>query len=149
EHGMGPIIGPVHDGLVGPLEVEGVDERLTQALVLELLAPRIEEPALRARGRVVANDIAPDPSVPHRRKVVARRPDAGRELLAEQVALAGESFEGDIAVAVELIPDDVEIVGSARYRQTATPPVLDAVVLDIAPGLEPSDLVGTAAQRRF
>ena len=50
---MGALIGAVHDGLVGPFEIEGVDQRLAQARVLELLAPRVEEPALRARRRLV------------------------------------------------------------------------------------------------
>src|SRR4029078_13526768 len=114
---MGPIIRPVHNGLVRPFEVKGVDEGFTQALVLELLASRGEEPALRAGGRIVANDIALDASISHRRKVVARCPYARGELFAEQIAFAGKSFEGDIAVAVEFVPDDVEIVSSARHRQ--------------------------------
>src|SRR6185295_16917876 len=141
--------GPIHDRLVGPFEIEGVDEGFPQAPVLELLPPGVEEPALRARGRVVANDVALDAPVPHRRKVIARRPDARGELLAEQIAPAGEAFEGDIAVAVELVPDDVEIVGPARNRQIGAPPVLDTVILDKAPGIEPSDLVRTAAERRL
>src|SRR6185369_17132387 len=70
-------------------------------------------------------------------------------LFAEQIALAGKSFEGDIAVAVEFVPDDVEIVGSARHRQAGAPPVLDTLVLNKAPGIEPSDLVRTAAERRL
>src|SRR2546430_17494581 len=34
---MRPLIGPVHDHLVGPFEIESVDEGLAQALVLEFL----------------------------------------------------------------------------------------------------------------
>ena len=50
---MRPFIGPVHDLLVGPFEIERIDEGLAQALVLEFLPARVEEPALRARWRVV------------------------------------------------------------------------------------------------
>src|SRR5262249_59917303 len=55
KHRMGPLIGPVHDLLVGPFEIEGIDERFAQPLVLELFTPGIEEPALRARRRIVVD----------------------------------------------------------------------------------------------
>ena len=47
EHRERAFVGAVHDVLIGPLEVEGVDHGLAQFHVLELVAPRIEEPALR------------------------------------------------------------------------------------------------------
>ena len=50
---MRPLIGPVHDHLVGPFEIESVDEGLAQALVLEFLPSGVEEPALGARRRIV------------------------------------------------------------------------------------------------
>src|SRR5215216_4434329 len=56
EHRMGALIRPVHDGLVGPFEIENVDERFAQAGVLEFLAARIDEPTLRARRRVVGQN---------------------------------------------------------------------------------------------
>src|SRR5262245_10981679 len=142
---MGALIGPVHQVLVGPFEIEGVDEGLTQALVPELLPPRIEEPALRARRGIVGDDVALDAALADRRKVVARRPDARGELLAEQVALAGEAFEGDVAIAVELVAYDVEIVETARHRQIHAPPILDPLVFDITADLEAAHLVGAAA----
>src|SRR5438128_9580304 len=37
-----------------------------------------------------------DAAIASRRKVIARRPDARGELLAEEIALAGETLEGDI-----------------------------------------------------
>ena len=73
---MRPLIGPVHDHLVGPFEVECIDEGLAQTLVLEYLPSRVEEPALRARRRIVWNHIALDATVAEGRKVVACRPDA-------------------------------------------------------------------------
>src|SRR5207249_9329212 len=84
-----------------------------------------------------------------RREIVARRPDARGEFFAEQIVLAGKPLEGDIAVAVELVAQDVEIAGPDRDRQVVAPPVLDTLVFDEAPGLEPADLVLPGAERRL
>src|SRR5262245_41882828 len=110
---MGAFVTPVHQGLVGPFEIERITEGFAQSLVLELGAPGIEEPALRPRRRIVGDDVLLDASIPDRRKVVARRPDARGEFLAEEIALAGEAFEGDIAVAIKFVADHVEVVLSA------------------------------------
>src|SRR3977135_3344322 len=107
---MGALIGPVHDVLVGPFEIEGENERLAHALVLELLAPRVEEPALRTRGRLVGDDIALDAAVLDRRSIIAGRPDTRGEFLAEQVVLAGKTFVGNVAVAAEFEAHGVEII---------------------------------------
>ena len=112
------------------------------------VAPRVDEPALRARRRVVGQHVALDAAVLDRREIVARRPGARGELLAEQIALGGEAFEADLAVAIVLEAHDVEIVLAARDRQIGAPPVLDALVFDEAAGLEASDLVGARAERR-
>ena len=96
-------------------------------------------------GSIVALDAA----VLDRREIVARRPDARGELLAEQIALGGEAFEADVAVAIEFVAHDVEIVLPARDRQVGAPPVLDALVFDVAAGLEAADLVGAGAERRL
>src|SRR5258708_5402571 len=45
---MGARIGAVHDGLVGPFEIKGQDQRLAHARVLEFVAGGIDEPALRS-----------------------------------------------------------------------------------------------------
>src|SRR5207247_3746002 len=110
--------------LVGPFEIERINEGLAQPLVLELLAPGIEEPALRARRRIIGDDVLLDAPVTDRRKVVARRPDARGKFLAEQIGFAGETFEGDVAIAIELVAHDVEIVVPARDRKIGAPPVL-------------------------
>ena len=146
---MGALVAVVHQVLVGPFEIEGIDEGFAQAAVLELFSPGVEEPALRTRGRIVGEDIALDAAFAHRRKVVTRRPDAGGEFFAEEIGLAGEALEGDVAIAVELVAHHVEIVLPAPDRQIGTPPVLDSVVFDEAAGLETADLVGTAAKRRL
>src|SRR5438477_1839214 len=139
---MGTVEGAVHDVSVGPLEIEGVDERLAHALVLELVAARVDEPALRARGRLVGNDVALDAAVLERGEIVARRPDARGVLLAEEIILRGEAFVGDVAVAVIFEANIVEIVLADADRQLLAPPVLHALVIDEAPRLEPADLVG-------
>src|SRR5262249_4168694 len=100
KHGGGALVGPGHDGLFGPFEVEGANESLAQALVLEFVATRIQEPTLRTGGCLVANDILFHASVAERRKIVARGPNARGELLAEEIALAGEALERHVAVAV-------------------------------------------------
>src|SRR6185436_8144404 len=82
-----------------------------------------------------------------RREIVARRPDARGELLAEQIAAAGEALERDVAVAIEFVAQHIEIVCADADRQVGAPPVLDAVVLDKATGLEAPDLVGAGAER--
>src|SRR5437763_7604259 len=100
---MDPLIGAVHDGLVGPLEIEGIVQRFAQAPVLELGAPGVEVPALRARGCVVGQNILLYAAFLDGGEIVARRPDARGEFLANEVVLAGERLTGDIAVAVEFV----------------------------------------------
>ena len=145
----GALIGSVHDVPVGPFEIEGIDQGFAQAAVLELLAPRVDEPALRSRGGLVGQLLALHAAVPDGRKIVTRRPDPRGELLAEQIALGGEALERHVAVAVELEAHDVEIVLPARDRQVGAPPVLDPLVLDEAAGLEAPDLVGARAERHL
>src|ERR1700732_734974 len=100
---MSARIGAIHDGLVGPFEIERIDQRLAHARILEPVAARVDEPALRAGRRVVRQRFALDATVLDGGKVITRVPDPRGELLAEQIVLAGEAFEGDIAVAIELV----------------------------------------------
>ena len=88
ERRMGARIGAVHDGLVGPFEIERLDQRLAHPRILELVAAGIDEPALRARRRFVGQCLALDAAVLDRRKIIARRPDPRGEFLAEQIVLA-------------------------------------------------------------
>src|SRR6516162_9679710 len=53
------------------------------------------------------------------------------------------------AITIIFIAYQIEVVLPARDRQIRAPPILDPFVLDVAAGLEASDLVGTAAQRRL
>ena len=114
KHRDGALIGAVHDRLVGPFEVEGVVERLAQPRIGEFLPPRIDEPALRAGRRIVGQHVALDAAVFDRREIVARRPDARGELLAEQIIAGGKAFEADVAVAIIFKAHNVEIVLAAR-----------------------------------
>src|SRR5262249_11339740 len=64
----------------------------------------------------------------------------------EQIASGSESLEGNFAIAVIFVAHDVKIVLPARDRQVGTPPVFHSLVLDMAAGLETSDLVRAAAE---
>ena len=57
--------------------------------------------ALRPRRRIVGHHVALDAAILDRGEVVARRPDARGELLAEQIALGGEAFERHVAVVAQ------------------------------------------------
>src|SRR5262245_19517875 len=100
---MRPLIGPVHDVLIGPFEIECINEGFAQAFVLKFLPSRVEEPALRARRRIVGDDVALDAPFADSRKVVARYPRARGKFLPEQVASGGETLEGNFAIAVIFI----------------------------------------------
>src|SRR5262249_24531581 len=146
---MRPLIRLVHDVLIGPFEIKCIDECLPQALVLEFLPSRVEEPPLRARGRIVRNNLALDATIAEGWKIVACRPNASREFLPEQVASGSETLEGNFAIAVIFVAQDIEIVLPACDRQVGTPPVFPSLVLDVAAGLETSDLVRAAAERHL
>src|SRR5262249_14601968 len=149
EQRMEPLIGAVHDGLVGPFEIERADEGFAHPLVLERLPPCVEEPTLYPDRPAERDDVALDAPVTDRRKIITRRPDPRRELLPKQIVLGRERLKGELAVAVELVTDDVEIILSPRDRQIGAPPVLDALVFDEASDLEASDLVRTRPERRL
>src|SRR6516165_10445127 len=123
---MRPFIGPVHDLLVGPFEIECIDEGLPQMLILQFFPSRIEEPTLRARGGIVWNNIALDVPLADRREVVACRPSPRCKFFPEQIAFGSKSLEGNFAIAVIFIAHDVEIVLPACDRQVGTPPVFHA-----------------------
>src|SRR4029453_5218186 len=146
---MGPLIGPVHDLLVGPFEVECIDEGLPQTLILQFFPSRIEEPALRARRRIVGDDVTLDAALADRREVVARCPGARGEFLPEQITSGSEPLEGNFAIAVIFVAQDIEIVLPTPDRQVGPPPVFHSLVLDMAAGLETSDLVRAAAERHL
>src|SRR5205823_6832964 len=101
------------------------------------------------RGRIIGDDVALDVPLADRREVVARCPGARGEFLPEQIAFGGEPLEGNFAIAVIFIAQDIEVVLPARDRQVGAPPVFHSLVLDMAAGLETSDLVRAAAERYF
>src|SRR5262249_52236779 len=143
------IVGAVHDVFVGPLEIEGVNKRLAKPSVFEFLAPRVEEPALRARWRLVRQNGPLNPAIANGGKNITRGPDPRRQFLAKEVDLAAKTLESHVAVTKELITQRIEIVLTAYDGQVRAPPILDTVVLDEASDLQSSHLVGTAAERHF
>src|SRR6202020_588951 len=147
ERRMGARIGAVHDGLVGPFEIKRLDQCLAHARVLEFVAAGIDEPALRPRWWFIRPGFAFDAAVAHGRKIITRRPYPRSELLAIEVIPASKSLEGDVAVPVEFVAHDIEIIVAAGDGKIAAPPVLDPFGLDEAIDLELSDLVGAGAKR--
>ncbi len=144
---MGARIGAVHDGLVGPFEIERLDQRFAHAWIFEFLAAGIDEPALRARRRFVGQCFAFDAAVLHRREIIARRPYPCRELLAEQIALGGKPLERDVAIAIEFVTHVIEIITAARNRKVGAPPVFDPLEFDVAIDFELPHLVRPRSQR--
>src|SRR4029450_4897689 len=138
-----------HYGLVGPFEIERIDDRLAYPGVLELVAAGIEEPALAARRQFIRQGLALDPAVLDRRKIVACSPDPRGELFPVEIVLAGKAFEGHVAVAIELVAHGVEIVAAAVDGKIGRPIILDAVKLDVAIDLVFADLVRPRAERDF
>src|SRR5207253_8226488 len=115
----------------------------------ELLATGIDEPALRARRRIVRKQFALDAAIGDRRKIVARVPDSRGEFLAKQVAAAGEALEGDVAVAIKVKAQRIEIIAAAVDRKVGAPPILDAFERDEAVDLEFRHFVRPAAKRNI
>src|SRR5258708_36301682 len=107
---MRPLIGPVHDVLIGPFEIKCINEGFAQPLVLEFFASRVEEPALRARGCIVGDDVALDASFADSRKVVARCPGARGEFLPEPVASCGENLAVNFAIDDIYLSVDIKIL---------------------------------------
>src|SRR5579859_822387 len=110
---MGARVGAVHDGLVGPLEVEGLDQSLANAGISKLVAAGIDEPALRAGRRLVGQGLALDAAVLDGGKIVSRRPYPRGELLAIEVAPCGKSLERHVAIPVEFVAHNIEIIAAA------------------------------------
>src|SRR5258705_3554989 len=140
-------ISAIHDGLVGPFEIECLDQRFTDARIPEFLAAGIDEPALRPRRRFIGQYLALDAAILDGWKIIARRPHPGGEFLAVKVVLSGKSLERDVAVAVELVAHVVEIIRAAVDRQIGGPPIPDALEFDVAIDLELPDLVWPGAKR--
>src|SRR5262249_7646583 len=70
-----------------------------------------------------------------------------RKFFPEEIASCSEPLEGNFAIAVIFVAHNVKIVLPAPDRQVGTPPVFHSLVLDMAAGLETSDLVRAAAER--
>src|SRR6185369_7403797 len=117
ERRVGAHISAVHDGLVGPLEIERTAERFAHPRVPEFLATGVYEPALCAGRGIVRQQFALDAAVVHRRKIIARVPESRGEFLAIQVAATGEAFEGNVAIAIEVKAHGTEIIAAAIDRK--------------------------------
>ena len=134
---------------VRPLEIERIGHGPAQNGILELFAANVENEGLHA-GRPRMFDLlelyAPRLA---RRKIVPGRPDKGRILAADVVAVRFEGLERHRLVAIIVVADAVEIVLADIDRQVCTPPVLHPVDLDVASRFEGADAVGSTAQGAF
>src|SRR5262249_45540596 len=128
-------------------EIEGVVQSLAQPRTGEFGAQQVEAPALPAGGQVIRNLLALHAAVADGRKIIAGGPGARGEFFAEQVALGLESLEADVAVAIILVANDVEIVLPDVDRQVRAPPVCHPLILGIATRFQAADPVWSGAQR--
>src|SRR5437763_12694334 len=88
---MGSRICSVRYGLVGPFEIESLDERLAHARNPEFVATGIDKPALPARRRFVGQCLALDAAILDRRKIITRPPYPRGNFFAAQVAPCGDA----------------------------------------------------------
>ena len=86
---MGPVVGPVHDVLVGPVEIESIDSAW-RAPVLELVTPCLDgaRPLRAQRGVSSGSTFHLSASILETPKIVTCRPGTRREFLAEQIVFA-------------------------------------------------------------
>ena len=136
------LVEPVEQFLVRPLEVEAQRDRLAHTDVLELVAPRVEPPALRASGTPVGDLLALDRARIDRREVVAGGPDFREEFLVEAEPAALEGLEGCGAVAEILVANSLEIPASLVHGKVLGPVVIASDIGDVAPRFGDLDPVG-------
>ncbi len=72
EEGGQPRIGLVHDGAVGPFEIEGEADGFADTRIGELRAARVEVPALRAHGCAARQFDALDAPILYGGKIIGR-----------------------------------------------------------------------------
>jgi hypothetical protein len=142
-------IGAVHQVGVRPVEVEAQADGLADAGIAKRLPTGVQPPALRARGAGIRHHFLADPAFLGSGKVVARRPDPRRKLLAEGEGAALEGLERHLPVAKVLVADGVEIVLADIHRQVRAPVILDPFQLDEAAGFQATDLIGAGPQGRL
>ncbi len=113
---LGPGIGGVEQGAIGPFEVEHQPQGLAHPAVGERRPATVEEQRL-GLGRDLVGDFGADHlAAGYRGETVAIGP-VFRLLLDIEVEFAGlERLEGDVAVAIELHLDPVKVVLAAIDR---------------------------------
>ena len=149
EIARGAGVGAVEQVLVGPLEVEGVGERLAHLGVGELGEPGVEDEALHAGGNAVADLLLDDQPLVEGRPFVGGRPHLGGILLAEVVLVRLQRLHRHGGIAVVVVADHVEVVLAAPDGQLGAPVVGDPAVGDRAAGVDAFDAVGAAAHGRL
>ena len=143
----GALVGAVEQGAVGPFKIKHKAQGLTGFVLRKGGAATVHKQPLGLCRDLVGNFGLDHIAAAYRREVIAIGPVLGL-VLDVNVELAGlERLEGDIAVAVELHFNPVEVVFAAVDRQVGAPPVLDALKDQLAPGGNPGNAIGAATQR--
>src|SRR5258708_37731848 len=100
---MGARIGAVHDGLVGPFEIERLDQRFAHPRISEFFAAGIYEPAPRA-GRGFGGERFPfEPALPDAGGGITRRPYPRPTPFTEKRESSGKPPRTDHALSVGFV----------------------------------------------
>ena len=144
----GADIGIVEQGAVGPLEVEQQAHGLAHLALGKQRAAGVHHQRLGLRRNLVGDFGADHFAAFDVRELVAVGPVLGL-MLDIEIELPGfEGFEGDVAVAVELHLDPIEIVLAAVDGQLLAPPILHPFKHHAPAGYDLGDAVRPAAQWR-
>ena len=131
---------------VGPLEIEGVGQRLAHPAVGEHRPAGVEDERLHAGRPLVRELHLLQPALAHRRDVVVERPGLGLVLDAEVEDARLERLAQHRLVAEVVVAHAIEVVLADIDRQVAPPVVLHPLDDDVAAGLELRHPVGTASR---
>ena len=77
EEALGPLVGVVHQGLVDPLEIERIDDRLAHRAVLKNRLADVERQALHSCGEIVRDHLLDHHAILKCRKLVSGGPALG------------------------------------------------------------------------
>ena len=147
EIGLDARLASAVQGLVDELEVEDLNHRLAHPPVLKLGAAGVHDIALNAGRALVRNLRQHHVARLHRREVVLRRPFLGVGFAVGVGFARLERLEHHVAVAVEFIPDRVEVHLTLHERHVLAPIIRVAFEVQIPPRFEIPDHIGRRSDR--
>src|SRR5690606_14719232 len=143
EEAWGPLVQTVTEGLVAPLEIEHVKERLADAGLDEQRAPRIEHECGHWRRHSGFELLADHLPIGYRGEVVSARPTRRIALAPEVVQSLLEGFERCIGVTIIVVSHDIEIEPAAVYGEIAPPVIGVAAIADGPARFDAIDDIGS------